>query len=543
MATKQCLIPLAVADVLADETKTSEQKRAELRRLVYPTLKARPNGVKVAVKQADLSCKPTPSGLRDALPMKALILLAAGCVSVDELLEAVARKRSLDRIYIYDDDMNPSAVTEMTARAWVDTQADRYADQKNSTATTATNEATEATAPMSTAAAAEEITTKPVPSTQAAAINGVLSLAGLPPIESWQKTLKEAQDEIEKLRKEAASRPAMPSTGTSPSNDEIPAGTWSMKPAHEALSDLADAKAVLKEIGELPVFEWDHPHPMVPELDPHYVFRPEVLLPLLFAMQGNKRAWLHGHSGTGKSSAVHQLAARLKMPCITVSLDSDVSRMDLMGRDVLITDDDGNTRSEFKDGVLPKWFAQPCVILLDELDYGRSDVMYVLQRALEHGNLVVEEDGNRVVRPHPLNRIFATGNTKGCGDESGLYPGARTQSAAFLNRFVTWISVGYMEAEKEIALLSEKFPRIPSEVRASLQGYIEAHRQAFVQAEILQPLSQRNLTAFCEAFSFAARTLPTKKAADHALDWTILGGASEQDATVMRGIADRVFTF
>lgn len=533
------LIPNTVAAILADDTLTSEQRRAKLRQFVYPMLKAQQSAVKAAVQAGGIGCKPTPSGLRDALPNKHLLPLAAGCITVDELLQAVRHDRNIEEASIFNDALKTQRVPIGEAAEWVKEQARRWRDAQQDAAPS-TDTKTEATAPMSETAT--EITTTTVQPAQASAINGVLSLAGLPPIEEWQKTLQAAQEEIERLQQQAAARPAAPSTGTTAAYAELPEGKWEMVPADKALSDLnPKAKSVIAKLGELPVFEWEHPHPMVPAIDPHYRFRAEVLLPLLFALQHNKRAWLHGHSGTGKSSAVHQLCARLGMPCITVSLDSDVSRMDLMGRDVLITDDDGNTRSEFQDGVLPKWFSQPAVILLDELDYGRSDVMYVLQRALEHGNLVVEEDGNRVVPPHPLNRIFATGNTKGCGDESGLYPGARTQSAAFLNRFTTWVHIPYMDPDEEVALLADKYPRVLSQVRDSLRSYIEAHRQAFTNAEILQPLSQRNLSAYCEAFLFSLEALGSKKAASYAFEWAILGGASEQDATVMRGIADRVF--
>ena len=168
---------------------------------------------------------------------------------------------------------------------------------------------------------------------------------------------------------------------------------------------------------EVPAYSKSDEH--VPDLDPDYLFNREVTLAILAGFKHNRRVMVQGYHGTGKSTHIEQVAARLNWPCIRVNLDSHVSRIDLVGKDAIVLKD-GKQVTEFKDGILP-WALQNNVALcFDEYDAGRPDVMFVIQRVLETQGRLTLLDQNRVIRPHPAFRLFATANTVGLGDTSGL---------------------------------------------------------------------------------------------------------------------------
>jgi len=286
----------------------------------------------------------------------------------------------------------------------------------------------------------------------------------------------------------------------------------------------------LSELGlptnhDLPVnvLSWSFDHPGIPAKIEGYHFRPELVDSLAYALTVNERIYLSGHTGTGKSSLVDQVAAYLNWPVVRVNFDSEISRMDLIGREVL-TQENGTTVSKFVDGILPTAMQQPCILLLDEIDFVRPDVAYVLQRLLEtDGELVITEDGGRRVKPHPLFRIVATGNTKGQGDETGHYTGARTQSAAFLDRFCVWADVPYLDAAQITEMTG----------KSEIASYYAEHVAAFIDGQVNLPLSPRGVTAW----SRMARVVGDVKT---AFDATLLNRATEADRAVMSGIADRV---
>jgi cobaltochelatase CobS len=291
---------------------------------------------------------------------------------------------------------------------------------------------------------------------------------------------------------------------------------------------------------QVPFFTWDEPHPHVPEIDESYTYRPN-LIHLLFSLVSGVPCWIHGHSGTGKTSLVEQVCARLGWPVRVVNLDSEIGRMDLVGRDVITKDAAGHTISKFEEGILPQAISSPCVLILDECDYGRPDVMYVLQRALEGRGFLLAEDGGRYIHQHPMHRVVATGNTKGAGDETGLYPGARVQSAAFLNRFKAWIKVDYMTYEEEIELLKRRVPGLPDPVLQKLGSYINEHRVAFRNAEIMQPVSPRNIETIGKAYHFMSSIASGETGALwEAMKMSLFDAANDQDSSVMTGIANRV---
>lgn len=286
---------------------------------------------------------------------------------------------------------------------------------------------------------------------------------------------------------------------------------------------------------DVPVFIADNEH--VPNIDPSYKFREDYLIPILRAIVENENAWLSGHTGTGKSTLIKQVCARLNYPLIRVNFDSEISRMDLIGRDVLKKDESGVTVSEFVDGILPQALSSPCVLLCDEVDFIRPDVAYVFQRALEDEGLLISEDGGRVVHPHEWSRIFATGNTQGQGDDHGIYQGARAQSMAFLDRFTSWIQCDYLSKKLEEKLVKEQTPAISKDLLTQLMNYVTEHREAFTSLKISQPLSPRGVSALARGCVFYANEdNPLEEAAKYVL----LNKANNSDRAVMVGILQRV---
>lgn len=308
---------------------------------------------------------------------------------------------------------------------------------------------------------------------------------------------------------------------------------------------IPDGKMVFKKMSELfpehkmdvdfevPYWEWEGVHPYVPQVDNHYIFRPELLARTLYAIVTNKRMYLQGHTGTGKTTLIEQIAAHLNYPVIRVNMDSEITRMDLIGRDVLTTDEDGNTVSQFIDGILPRAMSNPCFLIVDEIDFVRPDVAYVMQAALEGNGLRITEDGDRLVKPNPNMRMFATGNTVGQGDEFGMYQGARPQSLALLDRFQVWAKVDYLTDKERNDLVKRHYPMLKDEDRNVICKYVTEHLTAFREASIVQPISPRGMLAIAEAFVLM-------KDLKQAVTMTTLDKANQEDRTTLNGIVSRV---
>lgn len=289
---------------------------------------------------------------------------------------------------------------------------------------------------------------------------------------------------------------------------------------------------------EVPVFEWKIPHQDIPSANPDYQFHAETLLPVLWALKTGRKAWLHGHTGTGKSTLVTQVCARLNWPVLRVNFDSEITRMDMIGRDVL-ENKDGVTTSRFVDGILPQAISSPSVLLCDEVDFIRPDVSYVFQRALEDEGILVTEDGGRLVKPHQYSRIIATSNTQGQGDDFGIYQGARAQSLAFLDRFTVWIKCDYLDETSEAKVIKAMVPDLDKKRLKEVLAYTKEHRQAFLGSKIMQPLSPRGVVAFAEAIVMLDDMKATKSF-HKAASMTLLNKANPSDASVIKGILDRI---
>ena len=338
-----------------------------------------------------------------------------------------------------------------------------------------------------------------------------------------------------------AKRAAVPSISVKDEeavSDDIPSGRVTTKKAYEVFGLKSAAAKKLLDF-DVPVWVWDFAHPHVPEVDPNYIFRPFELFRVLYAIITNQRCYLHGHTGTGKTTLVEQVAALLMWPVVRMNFDSEITRMDLIGRDVL-TSEGGATVSNFVDGILPQAMSGPYITICDEIDFVRPDVAYVMQRVFEGNGLMLTEDGGRIVKPHKMFRMFATGNTVGQGDEHGMYQGARPQSMAMLDRFTVWIKVDYMSTGDRKKLLKSTAPSLDSNEIDKINQYVGEHLEAFTTAKVLQPISPRTYMAFASAVAMF-KTMSVPEPIEQALSATILDRASVQDRAVLNGLSNRVF--
>lgn len=356
-------------------------------------------------------------------------------------------------------------------------------------------------------------------------------------------TIKELSDkEVAKLKKEtkelAAAISRMTKELTTKSFDDakvvgdgtIPNGKIVMKNVGDVFPDLTKVEM------QVPVWEWDGIHPDVPAIDPHYIYREDLLVKALYAIISNQRMYLQGHTGAGKTTLIEQIAAHLNWPFTRINFDSEITRMDLIGRDTL---QDG--KSVFVDGMLPRAMSGPYICVFDELDFCRPDVSYVMQAALEGNGLNITEDGGRVVYPHEQFRMFGTGNTVGQGDEHGMYQGARPQSLAFLDRFTIWAKVDYLSDEERQNLVKRHFPMLAEEEINVIGKYTTEHLDAFEKAKVLQPISPRGMLAIARSVMFFNSIYPKDTKNMHrALTQTIVDRATEADAAVLKGLVDRV---
>ena len=315
----------------------------------------------------------------------------------------------------------------------------------------------------------------------------------------WEGEVASREETIKALNAKVSvvSRPS----STAAVSTERPAATITWTPAWKifapkAVVDMVEAGSPAPSAFafDVPVYDYGgKKHADVPEIDPDYEFDMKVLGPLLWGLVNNKPVYIQGHTGTGKTSIVHQVAARLGWPIVRVNMDSEMSRMDFIGRDVL-TQENGTTVSKFVEGILPQAMQQGCILEADEVDFGRSDIMYAFQSVLENGgSLRITEDGGRVIRPHEMFRIVATANTKGQGDETGCYQGARVQSQAFLDRFQVWVTQEYLMPEKEQKIIKKKVPAIGEKPLTQLIRVAGEIRKAFMQGEVLTTVSPRGL--------------------------------------------------
>jgi cobaltochelatase CobS len=244
---------------------------------------------------------------------------------------------------------------------------------------------------------------------------------------------------------------------------------------------------------------------LVPDLDPDYLFDPRTTLAILSGFAGDRRVLVTGFHGTGKSTHIEQVAARLNWPCLRINLDSHVSRIDLIGKDAIVLQD-GKQVTEFQDGILPWAYQRNVALVFDEYDAGRPDVMFVIQRVLESSGRLTLLDQSRVIRPHASFRLFATANTVGLGDTTGLYHGTQQINQAQMDRWSITTVLNYLPEEKEVEIVLAKAPHLQSdEGRATVEKMVALAgltRSAFRNGDLSTVMSPRTVLTWTQNSEF-----------------------------------------
>lgn len=239
----------------------------------------------------------------------------------------------------------------------------------------------------------------------------------------------------------------------------------------------------------------------VPDLDPNYLFDRETTLAILAGFAYNRRVMVQGYHGTGKSTHIEQVAARLNWPCIRINLDSHVSRIDLIGKDAIVLRE-GQQVTEFREGILPWALQRPCALVFDEYDAGRPDVMFVIQRVLEVEGKLTLLDQNKVVRPHPAFRMFATANTIGLGDTTGLYHGTQQINQGQMDRWNIVATLNYLEHDAEVDIVAAKQPAYDTpkgrETLSAMVAVADLTRAGFIAGDISTVMSPRTVLTWAE---------------------------------------------
>ena len=240
----------------------------------------------------------------------------------------------------------------------------------------------------------------------------------------------------------------------------------------------------------------------VPDLDESYVFDPETTLAILAGFAFDRRVMVQGYHGTGKSTHIEQVAARLNWPCIRINLDAHISRIDLIGRDAIVLRD-GLQVTEFREGLLPWALQHPVALVFDEYDAGRPDVMFVIQRVLEQQGKLTLLDQNRVIRPSPWFRMFATANTVGLGDTSGLYHGTQQINQGQMDRWSIVTTLNYLSHDAEVAIVAAKAGKAYDNADgkkkiAAMVRVADMTRNAFMNGDISTVMSPRTVITWAQ---------------------------------------------
>ena len=271
------------------------------------------------------------------------------------------------------------------------------------------------------------------------------------------------------------------------------------------IAQLPDTKVSVRKVFgidtdmECPAYSVADSH--VPDVDPDYLFDPQTTLAILAGFAYNRRVMVSGYHGTGKSTHIEQVAARLNWPCVRVNLDSHVSRIDLVGKDAIVLQE-GKQVTEFRDGILPWAYQNNVALCFDEYDAGRPDVMFVIQRVLESSGRLTLLDQSRVIRPHPAFRLFATANTVGLGDTTGLYHGTQQINQAQMDRWSIVTTLNYLPHDNEVAIILAKAKHYQNDKGRDIVNKMvrvaDMTRQAFINGDLSTVMSPRTVITWAE---------------------------------------------
>ena len=250
---------------------------------------------------------------------------------------------------------------------------------------------------------------------------------------------------------------------------------------------------------QVPAFAERDEH--VPEIDSVYRFNPAVTLAILAGFTRDRRVMVQGLHGTGKSTHIEHEAARLNWPCVRVNLDGHISRLDLVGKDAVVLRD-GQQVTEFQEGIVPWALQRPVALIFDEYDAGRPDVMFVIQRILERDGQFTLMDQNKVLRPHPFFRLFATANTVGLGNLNGLYHGAQRVNHGQIDGWNIVASLNYLPREEEVAIVQARVPSLADDAGAArvqqMVAVAELTRKGFAAGDLSTLMSPRTVITWAE---------------------------------------------
>ena len=262
-----------------------------------------------------------------------------------------------------------------------------------------------------------------------------------------------------------------------------------------------DAKKTFGIDVAMKVPAFSKPNEYVPDLDPAYRFDRETTLAILAGFAFNRRVMIQGYHGTGKSTHIEQVAARLNWPCVRVNLDGHVTRMDLVGKDAIVLRD-GKQVTEFQPGILTWALQRPCALVFDEYDAGRADVMFVIQRVLEIEGRLTLLDQSRVIEPHPAFRLFATANTVGLGDATGLYHGTQPLNQGQMDRWSIVVTLNYLPHDKEVEVVQSRCPEYRTaqgrQMVSAMVALATLTRRGFADGDLSTVMSPRTVVTWAE---------------------------------------------
>ena len=268
-----------------------------------------------------------------------------------------------------------------------------------------------------------------------------------------------------------------------------------------SLTSVIDSEKVFGFKSNMKILGFKEKTRFVPDIDQSYLFDEITTKAILAGFCYNRRVMIQGYHGTGKSTHIEQVAARLNWPCVRVNLDSHISRLDLVGKDAIILKD-GKQITEFREGVLPWALQNPVAIVFDEYDAGRADVMFVIQRVLEVSGKLTLLDNNRVINPHQNFRLFATANTVGLGDTTGLYHGTQQINQGQMDRWSVVSTLNYLPAKAEEEIVASKVPNFRNkegkETIKSMVSIAELTRNGFISGDLSTVMSPRTVITWAE---------------------------------------------
>jgi cobaltochelatase CobS len=282
---------------------------------------------------------------------------------------------------------------------------------------------------------------------------------------------------------------------------------------------------------ELPILEGNSD--LIPAIDPTYLFNIEITQAIVASIKFNKKLLIHGLHGTGKSTHIEQIAARMKWPCFRINFDGHITRLDLIGRDV-ISVKEGKQVIDFQEGIIPWAIQQHMILILDEYDAIRPEVMFIFQRLLEKNGKFSLIEKNTVINPHPNFRIFATSNTIGEGDEYGIYHGTNLLNHAQLDRWDVILKMGFLSSAEEERLLLEKCPTIEKYLITQSISLASLTRNSFLAGDMSSFMSHRTLINLFENYQIFQNI-------EKALRYSFYNRCNSEDKEVFKEYFQRCF--